>query len=68
MFHLIFIVDSDGDGIPKYLDNDDNGNGIPDDKEGEYEIFGCDVIKDIQFILSQIIKILIIVQDYTQLF
>lgn len=25
--------DQDGDGIPDYLDLDDDGNGIPDDQE-----------------------------------
>lgn len=25
--------DSDGDGVPNYLDRDDNNNGIPDDRD-----------------------------------
>lgn len=29
--------DEDGDGIPDYLDIDDDGNGIPDDQEHLYE-------------------------------
>lgn len=28
--------DQDGDGIPDYLDIDDDGNGIPDDQEGPF--------------------------------
>ena len=29
--------DDDGDGILDHLDTDDDGDGIPDDQEGKYQ-------------------------------
>ena len=35
LFYLSCTVDSDGDGILDHLDDDDDGDGIPDDQEGK---------------------------------
>ena len=33
--HMFQETDTDGDGIPDYLDDDDDGDGIPDDEDDD---------------------------------